>query len=287
MSRIISSLSYRSRFLIKKIRHAFSLTRNTQKTEKIHNYARLIANAEAMLGSFDGKDILEVGSDPSGDFLNFLVNNRSVASACGINPCLPNNVNGLRFSLLKEDARKMSFADNTFDIIFSISVFEHVHNLESALAEMYRVLRPGGFLFTEFGPIWSSVWGHHLWIYHGDSVRHWENTPLPPYAHLLMSERDLRSWCDTKYNDSILTHKICEYVFKSDEQNRLFYSDYENLFLDSDFKTLFLTGYPDLPFPNGYTSDSVYSLFHNLKTQYPDKHGFGYHVLSALLAKPF
>lgn len=48
--------------------------------------------------------------------------------------------------LLVADAREMPFADNSFSSIVSVSVFEHIPNLEKAITECYRVLTPGGRL---------------------------------------------------------------------------------------------------------------------------------------------
>lgn len=53
--------------------------------------------------------------------------------------------NGLR----NEDLTALTFADNSFDYILSFDVLEHVSDDLSALAEVYRCLKPGGiFLFT-------------------------------------------------------------------------------------------------------------------------------------------
>jgi SAM-dependent methyltransferase len=38
---------------------------------------------------------------------------------------------------------RIPFADNTFDIIVSDQVFEHVQNWSEALTEIKRVLKPG------------------------------------------------------------------------------------------------------------------------------------------------
>ncbi len=47
------------------------------------------------------------------------------------------------------DGKNIPFAENTFDSVFSSEVFEHVFNLEEILAEIYRVMKPGGrLLFT-------------------------------------------------------------------------------------------------------------------------------------------
>lgn len=44
------------------------------------------------------------------------------------------------------DAQNMSFDDNTFDIIFLTEVLEHIPDDKAAVAEIKRVLKPGGFL---------------------------------------------------------------------------------------------------------------------------------------------
>ena len=285
MQRLIRSAGFRGRTLARRLRRVASKALTFRQSGVAHKYVSTLRNVEACCGSFNGKSVLEIGCDPEGEFLKYLSTQRKLVKAVGVNPCMENNIELTEYSLLKEDACKLPFADNSFDRIISISVFEHVQNLDVALAEMYRVLRPGGYLFTEFGPIWSSVWGHHLWFYHGDAVRDWRNTPIPPYAHLLMSEAELRSWCQKKYGDESLINKICDFVYRSDEQNRLFYSDYEDTISVSPFRVVFMIGYADLPFPAGYEVEDAGQLFRRLAEKWPGKTGFGYHVVSALLTK--
>ena len=43
-----------------------------------------------------------------------------------------------------DDAEKLSFADNTFDVVYSHGVLHHTPDIESAIREVHRVLRPGG-----------------------------------------------------------------------------------------------------------------------------------------------
>lgn len=40
---------------------------------------------------------------------------------------------------------RIPYPDNTFDLVFSFQVFEHVQNWPEALAEIKRVLKPGGY----------------------------------------------------------------------------------------------------------------------------------------------
>jgi SAM-dependent methyltransferase len=46
------------------------------------------------------------------------------------------------------DAHALPFADATFDFVFSLAVFEHLHSPWIAAQEITRVLRPGGRVFT-------------------------------------------------------------------------------------------------------------------------------------------
>jgi ubiquinone/menaquinone biosynthesis C-methylase UbiE len=56
---------------------------------------------------------------------------------------------------LKEDAANMSFYDNTFDIIISNHIMEHVEDDNLFLKEMLRVLKPKGKFFLTFPIRWG------------------------------------------------------------------------------------------------------------------------------------
>jgi len=81
-------------------------------------------------------------------------------------PCSPSDTGvapGLagfgRASFVKADAITPPFADATFDVAVSTQVYEYVADLPTALAELHRVLRPGGralILDTD----WDSVVWH-------------------------------------------------------------------------------------------------------------------------------
>lgn len=49
-----------------------------------------------------------------------------------------------------EDATALSFADESFDLVISNDVFEHVHDPVAAFSECLRCLRPGGQLLVTF-----------------------------------------------------------------------------------------------------------------------------------------
>ena len=59
------------------------------------------------------------------------------------------------------DATRLGLADASFDFVFSFNSFEHFPDPEIVLREALRVLRPGGYLYLDFGPLWLSPRGAH------------------------------------------------------------------------------------------------------------------------------
>lgn len=51
---------------------------------------------------------------------------------------------GKRVEVLNADAAKLPFSDATFNVVLSFGMLHHVIDWETALAEVARVLRPGG-----------------------------------------------------------------------------------------------------------------------------------------------
>lgn len=59
------------------------------------------------------------------------------------------------------DAACLGFHDAAFDFVFSFNSFEHFPDPEVVLRESLRVLRPGGYLYLDFGPVWLTPKGAH------------------------------------------------------------------------------------------------------------------------------
>lgn len=75
------------------------------------------------------------------------------------------------------DDHRLPYADNTFDVLTSWHVIEHVDDVNSTLTEWFRVIKPGGILVLEtpdsqcwkarrLGPAYESFWPHdHLYTF--------------------------------------------------------------------------------------------------------------------------
>jgi hypothetical protein len=59
--------------------------------------------------------------------------------------------------LLHQDLCALTFADQSFDLVLCNELFEHVYDLDAALSEIARVLRPGGRLVATFPMAFGQV----------------------------------------------------------------------------------------------------------------------------------
>lgn len=134
------------------------------------------------------------------------------------------------------DARALPFREESFDTAFSVCAFEHFQGIEAVLAELNRVLRPGGRLFTQFAPIWSSANGHHLWILDGDRPKlTFNDHALPPWGHLLLEEHELRHFLELTRGVEI-ANRVAYHVAKSTYVNRQFEGDFRRAVSASGFE---------------------------------------------------
>ncbi|WP_425100083.1 methyltransferase domain-containing protein [Tropicibacter sp. S64] len=82
------------------------------------------------------------------------------------------------------DASKMAFEDNSMDVVVSRSVFEHIPDPEQVMAEVARVLRPGGVahIITHLYTCDSGI--HDTRIFSGN------RDEIPFWSHLRPQHRD-------------------------------------------------------------------------------------------------
>lgn len=187
--------------------------------------------------------VLEIGSDLSGT-VSQEMKEHGAQMVIGVNPLLgleksesPPPTDGFSH-LLRADARWLPLKDETIASIFSVATFEHISELNIALDEMYRVLKPGGLLYSDFGPIWSSSVGHHVYAKVGDEeARHWKpgKNPVPHFGHLLYSADELRIQLTDKVSQSLLD-AIIAWIYEEQGINRLFYEDYISIVEKSGFQ---------------------------------------------------
>jgi SAM-dependent methyltransferase len=119
-----------------------------------------------------GKDVLEIGVGMGADHARWArarprllvgidLSARSIRFtearlAIGANPS----------ALAVADAERLPFADATFDLVYSWGVLHHSPDTPRAVAEVYRVLRPGGIVRAMIYHA-HSLTGYMLWLRYG------------------------------------------------------------------------------------------------------------------------
>ena len=247
-------------------------------------YPSMLREISHYFNDLNDKTVLEVGCDAKGEMITYIADNYKSTEVIGLNPVVQSGRILKNARLVKGDIRDTTFPDNYFDYIFSLAAFEHIFNLDDAIKEMYRIIKPGGLLYTKFGPIWSCCWGHHLWMHHEGSVFNYSNTVLPPYCHLLLSPEELRDSLAEKFSNEI-TDKIVNYVYFCPDQNRLFYEDYESIINASLFQNLIFYGTVNYPLSAEQRPESYATMLDLLQKKYPGYKKFYYQFIYFLLRK--
>ncbi len=72
------------------------------------------------------------------------------------------------------DAKRMPFADQSFDAVMSNSIVHHIPEPFAVFAEMARVVKPGGLLFVRdlLRPVDAAALAHFVQTYAGDANAH-------------------------------------------------------------------------------------------------------------------
>ena len=111
-----------------------------------------MAVREMPLHEFKGKKVLEIGPGAGGHSALF-ARHGAIMTSADITFSRAQSTRA-KFDLmgnmadgslaLQSDAENLPFADNAFDIVYSNGVLHHTPDTEKAIAEVYRVLKPGG-----------------------------------------------------------------------------------------------------------------------------------------------
>lgn len=76
---------------------------------------------------------------------------RAAAKLASTVPPAPLSARGARVELLRHQSLPLPFPDSAFDVVCALEVLELFPNMDEPLAELTRVLRPGGTLLTSRG----------------------------------------------------------------------------------------------------------------------------------------
>ena len=136
---------------------------------------------------FRGKTVLDVGCGAAGNTMYYASQGVEKIVGMDIVAHYKDEAEALarelgfadKFEFVVGDAAQTGFPENTFDTIIMNDAMEHVDRPDLVLAEVRRVLKPGGRLYVNFPPI-NHPFGAHL----SDLIG-------MPWVHLFFSEDTL------------------------------------------------------------------------------------------------
>ncbi len=118
---------------------------------------------------FRGKTVLDVGCGAGGKTMFYASKGVKEIVGMDIVPYYKEEAEALAkelgfagvFRFVTGDAAESGFPDDTFDTVVMNDAMEHVDRPEAVLAEIRRILKPGGRLFVNFPP-YNHPYGAHL-----------------------------------------------------------------------------------------------------------------------------
>lgn len=104
------------------------------------------------------------------------------------------NLQKTEFRFITGDICLTPLPSQSFDIISSSAVWEHVQDFDSLIKETRRLIKPSGLVLSSFGPLWHTFSGDHF-----SAAGGLENG----YNHLLLEKAEYFEWIDSFQTQNI------------------------------------------------------------------------------------
>jgi ubiquinone/menaquinone biosynthesis C-methylase UbiE len=96
---------------------------------------------KSALGPLAGRRLLDLGCG-KGRFAKHL--QHAGAEVIGLDPSSAMILRAKELARVRATARRLPLATSSFHAVFAVEVFEHIARIDEVLAEIHRILRPGG-----------------------------------------------------------------------------------------------------------------------------------------------
>lgn len=87
---------------------------------------------------------------------------------------------------IKSSAENIPLENESIDFVFSYNALEHFSDPKKVLLEIHRILKPGGYFYTDFDPLYFSPRGLHA--YRKINI---------PYLQILFQSEDLKQYAES------------------------------------------------------------------------------------------
>ena len=136
-----------------------------------------------------GEKVLEIGVGVGTDLLQFAKRGSLCTGIDLTETAIKTTKERFRRAKLEADLRtanaeNLPFKDNSFDVVYSSGVIHHVPDMEKAVSEIHRVLKPGGKAILWF---YGKDWKYYFWFpFYGFLQGHFPKENLNQLAHRYM-----------------------------------------------------------------------------------------------------
>lgn len=117
--------------------------------------------------TYPGAVVLDAGCNV-GDVGAYLIEGGCIVYGVDINPCFVEIAKSKGIFAMVCPVEKITYPDDFFDICFISEVLEHLYKPEEGVAQLYRVLKPGGKLIGTV-PMPEHKFSNHSkyqWVWH-------------------------------------------------------------------------------------------------------------------------
>lgn len=234
--------------------HLVDMTDNARPLGLGYGHIYHSIRASSVIGGFNGRRVLEMGGALPDEYVfSTLKANRWVAveyhEYIGNQHKDKHSANYSYNNTGWEGFHKIWKATNgqSFDIVYSIAAFEHIHNLNACLETIHEMLCDGGILYAYFTPIWSSPIGAHG--FHPKEIEAFGN-----HCHLFFDFSSIQDHLVAQHGlDKQSACVAAHELYRNNQINRYSFEEYIKIFEASPFKGKQVV-------PIGSTSfDSLYS----------------------------
>lgn len=219
---------------------------NSAMLDAIRQYNHLIINVLNSIKPLAGLQILDVGASPHGYALEqclALGAKEYVGVGIDISEKFELQAEVRLGKLVYMNAESLSFNDNKFDAIVSMSTFEHIGDLPKCLSEFHRVLQQEGHALISFEPIWTCSYGHHL--HHLGEISKF----VPDWGHLLFSKDEMMDYLNKCWpnNAPLSVDEACTWIYEGDALNRKGIKEIRSILSESSMQIEWIVPMMDEP----------------------------------------
>lgn len=129
--------------------------RETEPHYRPENQVRVEAILKAIAGPNRNATLLDVGCG-MGFVIDIAKRHFAAIDGIDITEAMLNRVDtgsdGCAITLRIAEVEALPFADNSYDAVTAYAVIHHLHSLKPAFEEVHRVLKPGGWFYTDTDP---------------------------------------------------------------------------------------------------------------------------------------